>query len=124
MSKIVVVVRSFGADKKAVIQAVRRTIDTSIADIIQAVAGGTPVIEKKFADRDDPGSETKLIGLVELLLRENVDFSIYELLDHQTFAPTATYFQPSLNALRCIAEGRIASLEFQRSLDILQEEKP
>lgn len=121
MAKIVVVVRDFGADKKAVVQALRTAAGTGVGDILRAVASGAPVFEKTMFDRDDPDVPIQLVALAELLIQEHVDFSMYELLDNQIFSRSVTYYEPSVDALRNIIQQRSRSLEEQRNVGRLQD---
>jgi len=121
MPKIAVLVRDFGHDKKAVVQSLRNTVEIGVAAIMHAIATGNPVIEKRIFDREDAEFPDRLLALADSLTRAHVNFSMYELSDDQVFSKFATYYEPDADALRCLIEERLRSLQEQRELGQLQD---
>ncbi|MFO0802839.1 MAG: hypothetical protein U0791_06915 [Gemmataceae bacterium] len=123
MPNIVLILKDFGAQKVALLKAMRDTCGRSFSAIQDDVKNGRPVIHQPLFSRNDEEFPDKLLALLGLFEDLHVYYEAYEILEGHDFDENdrQRYFRVNHRNLANIIAARTQSIREQRELQYLED---
>jgi len=121
MSKVVFLLHDVGPNRLDVIKTLRSAFGVGLQEISHATSTAVPLIERHLFDRKEPAFPGILLALMSQLQALGASFTVYQVLDHQSFDPSGKYYEVTIDRLRNLIDSREESLQEQRTLGGLED---
>jgi hypothetical protein len=113
MSKIALTINDSSTARTQIAKVIRTHLQIELGHVLKAIDEKRVIVEQPLFPRDDPTFPERMLSALEALDQLPISYTVFELLDNQTFAGQSrdSLYRITTDRLRTMIDARKKSLE-------------